>query len=187
MPRQSREKSDTGIYHVMLRGINRQDIFEDEEDYRKMILFLRGLVERTDDNGLRIQPSCLIYSYCLMSNHLHLLVKEKDEGVSEAVKRIGILYAQYFNRKYERNGHLFQDRFRSEPVNSMEYFVTLIRYIHQNPVKAGLVDHVSEYPWSSWSEYVSHTDGFCATSAVLSRIPRGELAELVCSPVEEYG
>ena len=77
MPRQSREKSDTGIYHVMLRGINRQDIFEDEEDYRKMILFLRGLVERTDDNGLRIQPSCLIYSYCLMSNHLHLLVKEK--------------------------------------------------------------------------------------------------------------
>ena len=91
------------------------------------------------------------------------------------------------NRKYERNGHLFQDRFRSEPVNSMEYFVTLIRYIHQNPVKAGLVDHVSEYPWSSWSEYVSHTDGFCATSAVLSRIPRGELAELVCSPVEEYG
>ncbi len=58
MPRQSREKSDTGIYHVMLRGINRQDIFEDEEDYRKMILFLRGLVERTDDNGLRIQPSC---------------------------------------------------------------------------------------------------------------------------------
>ena len=84
MPRQSREKSDTGIYHVMLRGINRQDIFEDEEDYRKMILFLRGLVERTDDNGLRIQPSCLIYSYCLMSNHLHLLVKEKDEGVSPA-------------------------------------------------------------------------------------------------------
>ena len=142
MPRQSREKSDTGIYHVMLRGINRQDIFEDEEDYRKMILFLRGLVERTDDNGLRIQPSCLIYSYCLMSNHLHLLVKEKDEGVSEAVKRIGILYAQYFNRKYERNGHLFQDRFRSEPVNSMEYFVTLIRYIHQNPVKAGPVDQV---------------------------------------------
>ena len=91
MPRHSREKSGTGIYHVMLRGINRQDIFEDEDDYRKMIFFLRGLVERTDDNGLRIQPSCHIYAYCLMSNHLHLLVKEKDEGVSDAVKRIGIL------------------------------------------------------------------------------------------------
>ncbi len=187
MPRHSREKSGTGIYHVMLRGINRQDIFEDEDDYRKMILCLRGLVERTDESGLRIQPSCLIYAYCLMSNHLHLLVQEKDEGVSEAVKRIGILYAQYFNRKYERNGHLFQDRFRSEPVNNMEYFVTLLRYIHQNPVKAGLVEHVSDYPWSSWSEYGLNTDGFCATGAVLSRIPREELAELVCSPVDEYG
>jgi len=82
MPRHSREKSGTGIYHVMLRGINRQDIFEDEDDYRKMILCLRGLVERTDESGLRIQPSCLIYAYCLMSNHLHLLVQEKDEGAA---------------------------------------------------------------------------------------------------------
>ena len=118
MPRQERTKSGTGIYHVMLRGINRT-----------------------------------FYSYCLMSNHLHLLVREHKESVSSVMKRLGIAYAYYFNKKYQRNGHLFQDRFRSEPVNTMEYFVTLLRYIHQNPVKAGLVSSPGNYSWSSWHEY----------------------------------
>ena len=73
MPRRERTKSGTGIYHVMLRGINRQDIFEDAEDYLQMVACLRGLTERYDENGVAVEPLCTFYSYCLMSNHLHLL------------------------------------------------------------------------------------------------------------------
>ena len=80
MPRQERTKSGTGIYHVMLRGINRQDIFEDDEDYLQMIVCLQGLTERYYENGVAAEPLCTIYSYCLMSNHIHLLVREQKEG-----------------------------------------------------------------------------------------------------------
>ena len=117
MPRQERTKSGTGIYHVMLRGINKQDIFEDDEDYLQMTSCLQGLTERYDENGVAVDPLCTVYSYCLMSNHIHLLVREQKEDISSVIKRLGVAYAYYFNKKYQRNGHLFQDRFRSEPVN----------------------------------------------------------------------
>ena len=140
MARQIRKKSGTGIYHVMLRGINRQDIFEDDEDYLQMTSILRGQSERYDEKGLRLPPFCTFYAYCLMSNHLHLLIQEREDNISDIVKRIGVTYAHYFNKKYERNGHLFQDRFRSEPVDDIGYFITLLRYIHQNPLKASEVN-----------------------------------------------
>ena len=160
MARPIRKKSGTGIYHVMLRGINRQDIFEDDEDYCQMLSILKGLTDRYG-----------------------------EEHISEVVKRIGVTYAHYFNKKYERNGHLFQDRFRSEPVDSIEYFVVLLRYIHQNPLKAGIVEDIINYPWSSWKEYVTDDckASFCSTKAVFSRVPREDLIELVGMPVEEYG
>lgn len=189
MPRQVRKRSGTGIYHVMLRGINRQDIFEDDEDYLQMIALMRTLTERRDENGLLLQPPCAFYAYCLMSNHVHLLVRERAETVSEVVKKLGIAYAYYFNRKYGRNGHLFQDRFKSEPVDSMEYFVVLLRYIHQNPVKSGIASNVDDYPWSSWSEYSGKCPQeypLCAVSSVLSRIDRHDLVEWVSTPVDDY-
>ena len=122
MPRQERLQSATGIYHVMLRGINKQDIFEDDEDYIQFLKILNGLVDRHDDDGHILPAHCTFYAYCLMTNHVHLLIRERDELISESIKRIGVAYARYYNHKYERNGHLFQDRFRSEPVNSIEYF-----------------------------------------------------------------
>ncbi len=186
MTRKIRTKSSTGIYHVMLRGINRQDIFEDAVDYRKMILILRGLVERFDEQGQRLPPLCTVYAYCLMSNHIHLLIQEKSEDISGIAKRVGIAYAAYFNKRYERNGHLFQDRFRSEPVDNMEYFVILLRYIHQNPVKGGLVARVADYPWSSWGEYASNVSGFCCVEAVFKHIPSKDLEELVNSSVDGF-
>lgn len=189
MTRPIRKKSGTGIYHVMLRGINRQDIFEDDEDYCQMLSILKGLTDRYDKQGLRLLPFCSFYAYCLMSNHVHLLLQEREEHISEVVKRIGVTYAHYFNKKYERNGHLFQDRFRSEPVDSIEYFVVLLRYIHQNPLKAGIVEDIINYPWSSWKEYVidDFKASFCSTKAVFSRVPREDLIELVNLPVEQYG
>jgi putative transposase len=89
-----------------------------------------------------------------MSNHVHLLIKETEESVSNTIKRISGSYVFWYNKKYERCGHLFQDRFKSETVDNEEYFLTVIRYIHQNPIKAGLVKDNSNYKWSSYNEYI---------------------------------
>ena len=132
MPRQPRTASGTGIYHVMLRGINRQDIFEETEDYVRMLSCLHQMLEQYDDQGNRLPPLCTFYAYCLMSNHVHLLLKVNQEDIGSTIKHLAVMYAIYYNQKYSRSGHVFQDRFKSEPVNDMAYFVTLLRYIHQN-------------------------------------------------------
>lgn len=186
MPRQSRKNSETGIYHVMLRGINRQNIFEDSDDYFKFIKLLHQSVHPKDEKGLELPPLCLFYAYCLMPNHVHLLIRESQESIGSVIKRIAISYVSYFNRKYQRIGHLFQDRFRSEPVNDMEYFITLIRYIHQNPVAAGMVSNVEDYVWSSWVEYTESKPCLfpvCTTSHVFVRMPKADLIELVETPL----
>ncbi|WP_246055125.1 transposase [Pseudalkalibacillus caeni] len=145
MPRKARRKSGTGIYHVILRGINKQTIFEDDEDKRK---FLENLKKYKKVSGFKL------YSYCLMDNHVHLLVKESEETVSEALKRISSSYVYWYNMKYERIGHLFQERFKSENVETRKYFLTVLRYIHQNPLKAGLAKDVWGSEWTSVHEYV---------------------------------
>ncbi len=187
MPRQTRKHSSTGIYHVMLRGINRQDIFEDEEDYFQFLRILSAISNRKDEKGIPLAPFCTFYAYCLMSNHIHLLIREHQESIGDTLKRIGVAYARYYNRKYERSGHLFQDRFKSEPVDSIEYFMTLMRYIHQNPVKSGQVDDVKDYPWSSWSEYEGVHVQFpiCETKNVISRLGDENLYEFVSMPVND--
>jgi hypothetical protein len=123
-----------------------------------------------------------------MSNHVHLLIREREDNIGEAVKRISSSYVFYYNRKYSRDGHLFKERFRSEPVNDMAYFTILLRYIHQNPVKAGIVDNVSAYPYSSWDEFSGQLEpAFCVcnTNSVLRRIPIDELEAFVNDPLPE--
>ena len=188
MPRQPRVPSGTDIYHVMMRGINRQDIFEDKEDYVRFLLCMQQMLEPLDDLGNRLPPLCTFYAYCLMSNHVHLLIKTHHEDIGATIKHLAVMYALYFNRKYSRAGHLFQDRFKSEPVNDMEYFTTLLRYIHQNPLKAGIVQSVSDYPWSSWQEYTGETPtalSLSATNVVLKRIAIDNLRELVETPLAD--
>lgn len=188
MPRQPRQTSGTDIYHVMLRGINRQDIFEDQEDYVRFLTYMQQMLEPYDDLGNRQPSLCTFYAYCLMSNHVHLLIKTHHEDIGATIKHLAITYALYFNRKYSRAGHLFQDRFKSEPVNDMAYFSTLLRYIHQNPLKAGIVQQVSDYPWSSWQEYTGETPAalsLCATNAVLKRISLDDLRGLVETPLSD--
>ena len=129
MPRQARKESGTGIYHVMLRGINRQDIFEEAEDYMRMLSCLQQMLEQYDDQGNRLPPLCTFYAYCLMSNHVHLLLRVNQEDIGSTIKHLAVMYAMYYNQKYSRSGHVFQDRFKSEPVNDMAYFVTLLRYL----------------------------------------------------------
>jgi len=95
----------------------------------------------------------LLYGYCLMDNHIHFLIKERDYTISQLVKRISASYVHWYNEKYERCRQLFQERFKSETVESEEYFLTVLRYIFQNPVKVGIVQNVSNYLWSSYQEY----------------------------------
>ena len=188
MPRRPRQTSETGIYHVMMRGINRQDIFEDKEDYVRFLLCMQQMLEPYDELGNRLPPLCTFYAYCLMSNHVHLLIKTHHEDIGATIKHLAVMYALYFNRKYSRAGHLFQDRFKSEPVNDMAYFITLLRYIHQNPLKAGIVQNVSNYPWSSWQEYIDETPtalSLCATNVVMKRIAIDDLRELVETPLAD--
>jgi putative transposase len=144
MSREARVKSRSGIYHVMLRGANRQEIFHDEED---CLTFLDTIKK------YKIKSEMSVYAWCLMNNHVHLLLKEGNEELSITMKRIGVSYVSYYNWKYRTTGHLFQDRFRSENVESHRYLLTVIRYIHQNPVKAGIVNRVDEWRWSSCLGY----------------------------------
>lgn len=146
MARQARKKSESGIYHIMLRGINRQQIFEDEEDRER---FLETLDNYKDLCGYTI------YAYCLMGNHVHLLIKEGKEDLTLVLKRIAGSYVYWYNWKYHRCGHLFQDRYKSEPVEDDGYFLTVLRYIHQNPVKARICKKAEDYEYSSIREYLS--------------------------------
>jgi REP element-mobilizing transposase RayT len=144
MPRVARQKSQSKIYHIMLRGINHQNIFEDDGDCEKFIDILETY---------RREIGIEIYAYCLMGNHIHLLVKEGKEEFSNTMRRIGASYVYWYNWQYNRKGHLFQDRYRSEAVEDDTYLLTVLRYIHQNPVKAGLAEEIDSYRWSSYNEY----------------------------------
>lgn len=145
MPRKARKRSSSGVYHIMWRGINRQTIFEDDEDRKK---FLETLKKYRDISGY------VLYGYCLMDNHVHLLMKESEEPISDAMKRISSSYVYWYNLKYERCGHLFQGRFNSENVEDQDYFKTVLRYIHQNPMKAALARNVFDSKWTSINEYL---------------------------------
>ena len=188
MPRRARSTTSTGIYHVMMRGINHQIIFEDKEDNEFFLDCINRMGFINDDDGTPIAQGCTYYAYCLMANHFHLLIREREETIAQTIKRIADAYVYYYNRKYRRSGHLFKERFRSEPVNDMDYFTTLLCYIHQNPVKAGIVANVADYPYSSWNEYngeVFPQARICHVEAVLRRMPFEELNELVNTPLPE--
>ena len=149
---------------VMLRGINKQTIFEDDEDYEK---FEQVLKDCKQISGYQL------FAYCLMGNHLHLLLKEEKEDLDVIFKRIGSRYVYWYNNKYQRTGHLFQDRYRSEPVDTDSYFQVALRYIHQNPVKAGLCNDPASYKWSSYSDY-SQKSGITDTGYALSLFSEDE-------------
>ncbi|MGY0692439.1 transposase [Virgibacillus sp. FSP13] len=149
MSRIPRRKSTNGIYHIMLRGINRQTIFEDDEDKLRLLATIKRF------KGM---DNFEIFAYCLMDNHIHLLVKEAEESISRTIQRISASYVYWYNNKYERCGHLFQERFKSENVDTIAYFFTVLRYIHQNPVKAGIANNAFACKWTSIHEYFDHVN-----------------------------
>ena len=122
----------------MLRGADRRTLFSDDED---CLGFLTSLRRAKEASGFSL------FAYCLMGNHVHLLLKEEREPIEIAMKRLTVSYVYHYNQKYDLLGHLFQDRFRSEPVTSDAYFMDVLRYICQNPVKAGLSQTPKAYRW----------------------------------------
>ena len=145
MPRQPRPQLVDGIYHVMSRGIRGMPIVSDNADRR----FWLGLLEDTISTR-----NWISHTYCLMTNHFHLLVQTPDANISEGMQRLNSEHAQFFNWRYGHKGHLFQARFRSEIVDDEAYFVTVSRYIALNPVRAGLVWRPEEWPWSGYPSTV---------------------------------
>lgn len=157
MPRTPRKKSAFGYMHIICRGNGRQVLFEEDFDYRHYLKLLQ-----------RFSRECeiTVAAYCLMENHVHLLVKDSGDQIASFMKKTGIGYSEYFNRKYERSGHLFQGRYMSEAVEDEKYLLTVFRYILNNPQKAGICP-ASRYKWSSY-RYLYKTDSFIDASLLFT-------------------
>lgn len=145
MPRRPRIDL-AGFHHTINRGVNSSDIFLQDEDYD---VFLHIVCKAC--RSYRV----ILHDYCLMTNHFHLLVETELENLSLFMKHINSNYAIYFNKKYKRSGHLWQGRFYSRYITSEGYFYTIIRYIEQNPIEAGIVNHIQEYPFTLASSLIN--------------------------------
>jgi putative transposase len=141
MPRAERNFQDGGIYHILNRGNGRQRVFRKDGDY---LAFLKLLGEMKEQYGV------VLYAYCLMPNHFHLLVKARQgEELSPAMQWFETTHVRRYHQHYRSSGHLWQGRFKSFEVSGDEYCLTVARYIEGNPVRAGLVETAVDWVWSS--------------------------------------
>ncbi|SNS82978.1 REP element-mobilizing transposase RayT [Anaerovirgula multivorans] len=145
MPRVARIKAENQIYHIIQRGNERKNIFLSDDD---KVRFLDTLERMKEKYNFKLE------AYCLMDNHVHLLVEDNGNDISRIMKSINVSYAYYFNHAYKRVGHLFQDRFKSEIIQEDSYLLSVSAYIHNNPVKAKMVELPEEYKWSSFNDYL---------------------------------
>ena len=160
--RKKRQRSNLDIYHVVMRGNDRQDIFIDDEDRNKSLKLFLSYIEEYNFSSL---------SHCLMDNHIHLVLKVKFELLSDAMNRLNQKFVIWYNNKYDRCGNLFQDRFGSEPANDEKTLLKMVRYVHNNPVKLGLVKSPEEYKWSSISHCFGGV-GFTETEEVFKALQK---------------
>lgn len=135
-------------YHVTARGNERKDIFKSQRDREKFLSYMESAT---------VRYGAAVHAYCLMSNHYHLLLETRQGNLSEIMQHINGAYTTYFNVKKKRAGHLFQGRYKAILVEADDYAAELSRYIHLNPVRAGMVLRHEEYPWSSYKAYVGNT------------------------------
>ena len=149
------------FFHIIARGDNREDIFHDDEDREN---YLKRLGFYLDEGKVTL------YCFCLMTNHIHLLVEMGEQPVSKVLQRLHTWYARYYNRKYERVGHLFQGRYKAMLCDKDSYLSELVRYIHLNPVRAAIAKDPREYLWSSHRAYLGVDNyPFLDTDLVLSQ------------------
>lgn len=160
MPRVRRERCPNSIYHVIVRGNNRENIFRDYMDREVYLNRMRRYKEKFQME---------IYAYCMMTNHVHLVVYDNGQDISKFMQGLSLSYAIYFNKKYDRCGHVFQGRFTSVMVKSDDYFIHVSKYVHLNPIKANVVADILEYNWSSFKCYMEKKDkrGIVNTERIL--------------------
>lgn len=142
MPRQARLDVPGALHHIMVRGIDKSKIFKDDED---KVRFLERLGQTVEEG------QCSVYAWVLMDNHVHLLFKSGKDGISAVMRKLLTWYAQYFNRRHRRTGHLFENRYKSILCDEDNYLLALVRYIHLNPVRARIIqtlEQLDQYPWT---------------------------------------
>ena len=159
------------VRHVMARGNGRMSIFLDDTDYRQFVHLLGDVVE-----DLEIQ----CWNYCVMPNHFHATLCPTLPNLSEALRRINGRYAQWWNRRHARVGHVFQGRFKDQIVQREGYLAALCRYVALNPVRAGLVERPGDWEWSSYAATAGQcpSPSFLAVDSVLRQFGDGDLPEL---------
>ena len=174
MSRPPRILSETGLYHIIFRGINHQNLFEEKQDYEKLLEILEKIKE---------DEKFELYAYCLMTNHVHLFLKEKNIGdIKKIIHKVLTRYVVWYNHKYKRSGSLIGNRYKSEPIEDEKYYFALIRYIHQNPIKAGLVSEIGQYKWSSYNDYIKSKNNLADidfTLSMLAENPKDALESFV--------
>lgn len=161
-------------YHVTSRGNEQKDVFKSRKDREKFLDYLSSATERY---------GAVIHAYCLMSNHYHLLLETPAGNLSQIMRHINGAYTTYFNVKRKRAGHLFQGRFKAILVEADEYATELSRYIHLNPVRAGMAEEPAEYSWSSFQSYI----GKCvAPDWLRTDVVLGYFGKNVTNAVKKY-
>lgn len=150
MPREARQGRNTGLHHIVVQGRRLERIFGLDEDKD---LYLETVLRYKDKTGIRL------YAYCLLDNHAHLVIQETEkEDVTRFMRRVGVSYAYWYRQKHydrESGKSVFRGRYMSEPLETEEELLETIRYIHQEPVKKKLVEHMEDYVWSSYRLYLS--------------------------------
>ena len=149
MPRKSRNLLGEILCHHMVQGINREYIFQTNDEKKKYLELLKNYY---------LQFKIDIVAYCIMDNHAHLLMYSKGiQNISNFMQQVNLLYAKYYNKKKERVGYVFRNRFKSVPIMTREQMYQCIKYIHMNPVKAGIVKKEDQYEYSSYQDYFNRT------------------------------
>jgi len=144
MPRSSRIFIDHACYHISIRGNQQQEVFYLNDDFKKYLSILKKAKRKY---------KIFLYTYCLMSNHIHLLVETlPSKNISKFMHWLNRGYTAYFNHKYNKTGHLWQGRFHSHPIIKGQYLINVATYIENNPVRAGIANDPANYEWSSYRE-----------------------------------
>lgn len=165
--------------HITARGNHRNDIFKDGEDFQYYLTLLKEALEHYQQDGYEI------VCYCLMDNHVHMLIKTKDKPPGQFIGRVNAMYAMYFNKRYNYIGHLFQDRYHAEFIESDAQMLEASRYIHLNPIRANMVSNLNEYEWSSYGMYIGEKkEKIICSDIVLCYFKKGNKRELYKEFVE---
>ena len=179
MARQWRIEYPGALYHVMSRGNGGQDIFQTDDDRTLFLELTEELAERFNLE---------IYAYVLMGNHYHLLLKTVEANLSKAMQWFGTIYTRKFNLNNHTSGHLFQGRFKSIIVENDAYLMRLSCYIHRNPLRAGVVDRLADYKWSSYLFYGYKKKGpdWLKTATILDYLSASDPHKVYRRKMQEY-